>query len=361
MPIFAIDSDSSFSDVEESAWYTEAISYCIENDLIEGTSNTTFSPNSEADRVTVVTALYRKAGSPDIEETAVFTDVPLNAPYNKAITWSNATDIISGYEDGRFGVDDAITREQLVTMLWRMNHRPAPQISHLSFEDANSISNYAIEAVNWAKEQGIISGKSQNLFDPTGHITRAELAMVLYRDANRTQPQEVTPTVTTDSNLGRTLVVYYSATGYTEKVAQFIATATEGDIFKLEPVELYTSEDLNWTNENSRVVREHDNPSEREVALVSTTVPNWESYDTVFIGYPIWWGMAAWPVNGFVRANNFTNKTVVPFCTSSSSGIGESGILLRDEAGTGNWQEGRRFNSGASEEEVQSWIVELKN
>src|SRR5699024_2023556 len=123
-------------------------------------------------------------------------------------------------------------------------------------------------------------------------------------------------------------------TGNTEEAAGYIAEITGGDLFELEPADPYTSEDLNWTNEESRVVYEHDNPDARAVELVADTVDNWEDYDTVFIGYPIWWGIAAWPVDTFVEANDFTGKTVIPFCTSSSSGLGESGDLLEELAGT---------------------------
>lgn len=158
---------------------------------------------------------------------------------------------------------------------------------------------------------------------------------------------------------GKTLVVYYSATGHTENVAGYIAAATDADIFILEPVEPYSSDDLDWTDENSRVSREHDNEDERNVELVAATVEDWESYDTVFIGYPIWWHIAAWPVNGFIEANDFTGKTVIPFCTSSSSDLGESGELLAEAAGTGNWLEGERFSSSASEETVQEWVESL--
>lgn len=155
------------------------------------------------------------------------------------------------------------------------------------------------------------------------------------------------------------LVVYYSATGNTEQVAQYIANATGGDLFEIQPVEPYTDDDLNWTDDNSRVSQEHADESLRDVELVADTVDNWDQYDTVFIGYPIWWGIAAWPVNGFVEANDFSGKTVIPFCTSTSSGLGESGQLLADMAGTGDWQEGQRFRSGASAEDVQSWVDEL--
>lgn len=155
------------------------------------------------------------------------------------------------------------------------------------------------------------------------------------------------------------LVVYYSATGNTAQVAQYIADSTGGDLFEIQPVEPYTGDDLNWTDDNSRVSQEHADESLRDVELVADTVDNWDQYDTVFIGYPIWWGIAAWPVDGFVEANDFSGKTVIPFCTSSSSGLGESGQLLADMAGTGDWQEGQRFRSSASQEDVQSWVDEL--
>lgn len=155
---------------------------------------------------------------------------------------------------------------------------------------------------------------------------------------------------------GKTLVVYYSASGNTEEAAGYIAAATGGELFELEPKEAYTDADLDWTDEDSRVCREHENEDERKVELISDTVPDWDSYETVFIGYPIWWGIAAWPVDGFIAANDFTGKTVIPFCTSASSGLGESGDLLEEMAGTGDWLAGERFSSGVSEEDVKAWV-----
>ncbi len=163
----------------------------------------------------------------------------------------------------------------------------------------------------------------------------------------------------TDKTEKKILVVYYSATGSTEKAANIIASAVDADIFELTPVNEYSSEDLRWTDQNSRVVREHDDPSQRDVELVKNSVDNWNEYDTVFIGYPIWWGIAAWPVDGFIKANDFTGKTVIPFCTSASSGLGNSGKLLADTAGTGNWLEGQRFSSGVSEQTVKDWVESL--
>ena len=164
---------------------------------------------------------------------------------------------------------------------------------------------------------------------------------------------------TSGTGRGNVLVVYYSATGNTEGVANYIAEATGGDLFEITPAEPYTSDDLNWSDENSRVTREHEDESLRDVELTTTQVENWESYDTVFLGYPIWWGIAAWPVDGFVEANDFTGKTVIPFCTSSSSGLGQSGDLLAELAGTGDWQEGQRFRSSAGQEDVDEWVDSL--
>ena len=158
---------------------------------------------------------------------------------------------------------------------------------------------------------------------------------------------------------GKTLVVYYSASGNTKDVAEKIAKITEADLFEIEPVEPYTDDDLDWTDDDSRVSREHDDESLRDVELVSTTVDDWDSYDTVYIGYPIWWGIAAWPVDNFVKENDFTGKTVIPFCTAATSGIGDSGNLLEEMTGTGDWKEGERFHGGASESDISSWIDSL--
>ena len=177
-----------------------------------------------------------------------------------------------------------------------------------------------------------------------------------YLSANGLVGEPQTPSETSD-----VLVVYFSASSSqnTARVANYIAQATGGSLFELVPVDAYTSEDLNYNNDSSRVVQEYENPALRDTELVTTTVENWVEYDVVFIGYPIWWGIAAWPVNGFVENNDFTGKTVIPFCTSASSPPGQSGALLEELAGTGNWQEGHRFRSGATENDVISWVGSL--
>lgn len=186
-------------------------------------------------------------------------------------------------------------------------------------------------------------------------MTSLLLTAVAYGDQAITEPNA---NATVEGS--KTLVVYFSATGSTAQIAGTIANAMDGDLMELTPVEPYTDEDLNWTRDGSRVNNEHDDETLRDIELTSTTVENWGEYDTVFIGYPIWWGIAAWPVNSFVKSNDFTGKTVIPFCTSASSSLGESGTLLAKMAGTGVWLEGRRFSGSNAETEVADWISTLR-
>ena len=159
---------------------------------------------------------------------------------------------------------------------------------------------------------------------------------------------------------GKTLVVYYSASGRTKTAAEAIAAATGGDLFELVPQQPYTTADLDYNNKDSRVSREHEDVSQRHVALVKDTPDNFASSETIFVGYPIWWGGAAWIVDDFVKHNDFTGKTVIPFATSYSSPMGSSGRDLAAMAGTGNWQEGACFDRDMTRDAVMAWAKGLK-
>ena len=162
-----------------------------------------------------------------------------------------------------------------------------------------------------------------------------------------------------DGDGSRILVAYFSAQGHTADVAQQIAEDLGADTFQIAPVDEYTEDDLDYSDDNSRVGCEYNDESLRDVELTQVTPDNWDEYDTVLIGYPIWWGMAAWPVNGFVTGNDFTGKTVIPFCTSASSSIGSSDDDLAAMANGGDWLDGQRFNSNASADEIQGWVDSL--
>ena len=193
----------------------------------------------------------------------------------------------------------------------------------------------------------------------TGQAVENYQENIASEEENNEENTESNTVADTGTETGKTLVVYFSAQGHTKEVAQKIADNLDADIFEIVPVDEYTSDDLDWTDSNSRVSREHDDESLRNVELVSTSVDNWDEYDRVLIGYPIWWGIAAWPVDTFVKANDFTGKTVIPFCTSSSSGLGQSGRLLAEEANSGNWLEGHRFRSNPSDSDIDSFTDSL--
>lgn len=153
---------------------------------------------------------------------------------------------------------------------------------------------------------------------------------------------------------GGILVVYFSATGTTKGVAEIIASVTGGDLAEITPSEPYTSEDLNYNDSNTRATREqHDKTVRPEI---SGSIENWDSYSVVFLGHPIWWGEEPRIMDTFVESYDFTGKTVIPFCTSGSSGVGSSADNLKANAGTGNWMDGTRFDGKISEAEIREWV-----
>ena len=350
---YAAVEDTGFSDVAADAWYADAVTYVRDNGLMSGTSDTTFTPGGTMTRGMLVTTLYRMAGSPSLENEDLgypFADVPGDAWYADGVYWARLAGVVGGYSEDQFGPDDPVTREQIAVILWRYAGSPAAE-SGTDFADEGSISAYAAQAVDWARANGIVNGVEDNRFLPQSSATRAQVATILRNYLTMEEAGE--PEAPAGS---RVLVAYFSATGNTEAVAGYIAQATGGDLFEITPADPYTVDDLNWTDENSQVVYEYENPDERDTELASDTPDGWEDYDVIFLGYPIWWYDAAWPVDGFVEANDFTGKTVIPFCTSSSSGLGESGSRLAELAGAGDWLEGQRFPSGATQVDVEAWV-----
>lgn len=154
---------------------------------------------------------------------------------------------------------------------------------------------------------------------------------------------------------GKAIVVYFSATGSTKAVAEVIAENKNAELYELQPEKPYTDDDLDYNNEKSRVSKEHNDAS-RSVPLKNGKVPDFDSYTTVYLGYPIWWGEAAWPVETFVKQNDLNGKTVIPFCTSASSGMGDSANQLKALSNGGTWKEGQRFSSGVDTATVIDWL-----
>ena len=338
---------AEFTDVPAGSDYAEAVQWASDNGYIYGYGDGRFGVNDNVTRAQLATIFHRAAGTPAASGTSRFSDAEAGAYYINALSWAETAGLIAGYPDGRFGVGDPVTRQQVATILWRWAGSPAASAGNYS--DENAISAYAQTAVDWSRSNGIIAARSDGRFAPTDNATRGEIVSALYNYMGKTS----TPPASTGN--GKILVAYFSASGNTEAVANAIADTLDADLFEMVPEAPYTSADLNWTDSSSRVNAEHNDPSKQDVKLAKNTVDNWTDYDTVFIGYPIWWGIAAWPVNDFVKNNDFTGKTVIPFCTSTSSGLGQSGTLLAEMANGGNWQEGRRFSERASQSDIAAW------
>ena len=149
-------------------------------------------------------------------------------------------------------------------------------------------------------------------------------------------------TVVGHNAAGKTLVVYFSATGTTARAAQRIARERDADLYEIRPAKAYTSADLDWRNARSRSSVEMNDPKARPaIALPAADVAE---YEVIYLGYPIWWDMAPRVVETFIESHDLSGKTIIPFATSGSSGIANSGAVLRKRYPGLNWQVGRLMN-----------------
>jgi len=176
-------------------------------------------------------------------------------------------------------------------------------------------------------------------------------------DSSQSKNEEGTDMTSTTTTGSKTLVAYFSATGTTKGLAQTIAEVTGGDLYEITPAEPYTSADLDYNDSSSRTTIEQNDSSSRPA--ISGAVEDFDQYDTVFVGYPIWWYDAPRIMYTFAESYDFAGKTVVPFCTSGGSGIGSSGSNLAAAAGTGTWLDGARMSGDASASEVSEWVQSL--
>ena len=169
------------------------------------------------------------------------------------------------------------------------------------------------------------------------------------------EPANEAPAATDHSDV---LVVYFSATGTTEGVAERIANVTGADVYEILAAQPYTEADLNYNDNSSRSTTEQNDKSVRpEIGSEDISL---EGYTTIYLGFPIWWGEEPRILDTFVEKYNFDGITVIPFCTSGSSGIGRSGSNMEELAGSGTWLQGERFSGGVSGEELKSWIEGLQ-
>ncbi len=183
-PAYAVDGNR-YSDVPAESWFAEAVTYCNENGFMNGTSKSTFSPDATMTRAMLAAVLYRMAGSPGTETETGFTDVKANTWYTIPIAWASQNGIVGGYGNGRFGTDDPISGQDLITILWRYAGSPRPEMPDTS----PGIAIYAALPIGWAKENSIIGVSGGASFEPKAKLTRAQIADIIMRYSEYAKPE----------------------------------------------------------------------------------------------------------------------------------------------------------------------------
>ena len=299
-----------FTDVPENAYYADAVTYVSENGLLVGTALGQFSPDMTLSRGMLATILWRNEGYPQAN-ASTFSDVKSDAYYTNAVGWAAENGIVSGYGENRFGPDDPVERQQFATILYRYAAYKGDRMNvtgDVSFVDSAEIANYAKTAVLWAQENGIVSGKSGNRFDPAGQSTRAEAATILYRYLTK----ETMGTPDISEQTGKTLIAYFSWSGNTEEMASYIAEQTDADLLEIEP---FTPYPVDYTETGNIAREERDSDMRPAIANLPASI---EEYDSIFIGYPIWWHTAPMIIGTFLENYDLSGKEIYPFTQSAS-------------------------------------------
>lgn len=181
LAVRAAEGTSGFADVTEDAWYAEAVLYCQSAGLMSGTTATTFAPEATLNRAMAAEILYNLAGRPETAFQEGFSDLGSEAWYASSVSWAVEQGLLGGYGGGVVGPERPITREQMAVLFWRYLEQPESEGVEIPFEDAETISEWAVDAVNWAYSQGILTGKDGGVFDPAGQTRRSEAAAMLMR------------------------------------------------------------------------------------------------------------------------------------------------------------------------------------
>ena len=352
VPAFAAESDSRFSDVTANAPYAGAVNWAAEQGYINGYNDGRFGVNDNVTRAQLAAIFYRAAGSPAASGTTRFSDVIATAYYVSAASWATDSGLINDYSDGRFGVGDPVTRQQVAAILWRW--AGSPEAAAEPYADDSAVSGYAQTAVDWSRANNVIAARSDGRFDPQASASRVEIASALYQYMHLSKGGETSAPEPETSGDGKVLIAYFSATNNTENIANHLKDILGADLYEITPETPYTSADLNYNTSDCRANREQNDPAARPA--ISGGVENMDQYSVIFLGYPIWWGQAPKIISTFLERYDLGGKTIVPFCTSGSSGIGSSAANLHSLASAATWMDGQRFSGSASRSTVETWV-----
>jgi len=370
IPAFAAVEDTGFSDVAADAWYAGAVMYCREHDLMAGTSATTFAPESSLTRAQLATVLYRIEGTPAVTGTDAFIDTVDGAWYSDAVVWASQKEVMGGYGGGLFGPNDPVTREQMTAILWRYAGSPAANPAALS--DAGSTSTYAVSAVNWAVSNSIVAPVSGAAFAPKDNATRAQVAAALMNYDRMSQPAAgangdakiliayftVPETSGVDAVAQASRVVENGeVVGNVEFIANTIQEETGGDIFSIETVQTYPGEHQALLDFAAAEMAANARPE------LSASISNLSDYDVIFLGYPIWNADLPMPVYTFLDSYDLSGKTVIPFTAHGGSGFaGTINTVASQEPGAEVERDGfsvSRNSVSAAKSDIVSWVHEL--
>ncbi len=349
---------SDYSDVRDDAWYAEAAAALRERNVMNGVENNNFAPERTFTRASLATVLYRMAGSPAVSGEDSFADTASGAWYSDAVLWASQNGVVNGIGSGLYGTDDPTTQEQLAVMLWRdAGSYVLDREKYASAEGVEQLaSDWAFDAVVWAKAEALLTDAAE--FQPKAAASRAQVADMVYRYLllkEKFRDVDAVSGATQKPDGGsKVLVAYFSCTGSTEKIANHIADILGVTAYRITPETPYTSADLNYSDSSTRATREQNDASARPA--ISGRVENMADYDVIFLGYPIWWGQAPKIMYTFVESCDLAGKTIIPFCTSGSSGIGSSATNLSAGAPKATWLTGNRFSGSASRDSIAGWI-----
>ena len=368
--------EEPYADMTGGEWYAEAVNALRERNIMNGVENNCFAPDRSFTRAQLATVLYRMAGSPDVTGEDSFTDTESDIWYSDAVLWSEQNKLVGGYGNGLYGPNDPTTQEQLATMLWRDAGSYV-----VDSEEETGASAYAVDAVHWLKAENLLN-EDGPAFEPKQPANRAQVADIVYRylllkekyadvDAVSGATQNADEqSGTQDGTAGeKILIAYFSRAGEnysvgtidegnTAKLAREIAAQTGGDLFEIVPVTPYPE---GYEDTKTVATRERNNNERPEI---KNTVDNFDEYDTIFLGYPIWWGDLPMILLTFLESYDFTGKTVIPFNTHEGSGQSGTQRVIADKLSTATVLQGlamrgttaQRLTGSGTDATVKNWL-----
>ena len=332
--------DTGFSDVDASAWYAEAVMYCREHGLMNGTSGTTFEPESNLTRAMLVTVLYRSAGSPAVTGTDNFSDTVAGAYYSDAVLWATQRGLVNGYGNGLFGANDPITQAHLNLILQRYTNEAVTE----NIPGFDGSSRHATRAQVAAALMNL--GAKSNSANTPGSEAKI-LVAYFSRYGNTDYASNV------DATTSASVVVENGQRqGTTELIARMISEQTGGDLHLIETADAYPTDFNDVVSQNHQEIANGVRPA------LSSSV-DLTGYDVIFVGYPVWASNTPTPVLSFLEDQSLSGKTVIPFCTHDGYGAGSSYSSIRSSSNGATVEQGLAIeatDAASSERTVANWL-----